>query len=295
MFTVRIGDTGAAVEDVQERLALLGLLDEAQVSGTFDEVTKAALAAFCQSQSIEFGEGVTSKIWASLVDATYHMGDRTLYLRMPYLHGHDVLELQQALGALGFSCGGEDAIFGAHTELALRKFQMNMGLPSDGIAGAYTFAALHNLEHSWAGKEPLHSQRALGFARAADVLEANALCLFGTTKFTRDVAQRMSNLAIATNPASKIVSADALSVAPDEDMLLVQIATESGDDTMPVVRYDEEDSLALRLGRAIQVARANKPLRIRVVLPGTSWMEAGEQRTAQHYAITLLDALCAVL
>ena len=35
---------------------------------------------------------------------------------MPYFHGHDVLELQQALGALGFVCGTRDGIFGAHTE-----------------------------------------------------------------------------------------------------------------------------------------------------------------------------------
>ena len=50
-------------------------------------------------------------------------------------------------------------------------------------------------------------------ARAADVLEHNALCLFGTQEFTRSVASRMSNLALATNPASKIMSADSLLVA----------------------------------------------------------------------------------
>ena len=75
---------------------------------------------------------------------------------MPYFHGHDVLELQQALGALGFFYGTRDAIFGAHTEEALRRFQLNLGLPSDGIAGAYTYAALRNLAHSWVGKEATH-------------------------------------------------------------------------------------------------------------------------------------------
>ena len=49
------------------------------------------------------------------------------------------------------------------------------------------------------------------------------------------------------------------------------------------------------LSAAIQTARAAKPLRVKVVLPGPSWMDAGEQRSAQHYAITLLDGLCAVL
>lgn len=294
MHSIRKGDTGAAVEDVQERLALLGLLPEECVSGTFDDATLVALEKFCVQRGKEACTEVDSKVWAALVDATYHMGDRTLYLRMPHLHGNDVLELQQALGALGFACGNDDGIFGAATELALRKFQVNMGLPSDGIAGAYTFAALRNLEHSWAGKEPLHETRNLGFARAADVLEANALCLFGTDEFTRNVAHRMSNLAIATNPASRIVSADTLSVAPDEDMLLVQISLHSGTDAVPEVIYDEE-TLARRLSAAIQTARAAKPLRVKVVLPGSSWMEAGADRSAQHYAITLLDALCSVL
>ena len=295
MNSIRKGDSGAAVEDVQERLAKLGLLAEAGVSGTFDDATLAAVQKLCEQTGLPVSDEVDSKVWARLVDATSHLGDRTLYLRMPYLHGNDVLELQQALGALGFASGDEDAIFGALTENALRKFQVNLGLPSDGIAGAFTFKALYNLEHSWAGKESLHEQLNLGFARAADVLEANALCLYGTDDFTRSVAHRMSNLALATNPASRIVSADALSVAPGEDMLLVEIALASQDDAVPVVEYAEEDMLARRLSGAIQAARAAKPLRIKVVLPGKTWMDAGEDRTAQHFAITLLDALCSAL
>ena len=142
---------------------------------------------------------------------------------MPYFHGNDVVELQSALGALGFACGGADGIFGAYTEDALRTFQTNMGLPTDGIAGAYTYAAIRNLHHSWEGKEAMREGAHLGFARAAEVLEGNALCLFGTEQFTRSVASRMSNLALATSPTSKILSADSLLVAPDEDMLLVHI------------------------------------------------------------------------
>ena len=32
-----------------------------------------------------------------------------------------------------------------------------------------------------------------------------------------------------------------------------------------------------------------------VELPGTVWEDAGEARSMQHYAITLLDALCSAL
>lgn len=298
MEPIKRNDTGAAVEDVQTRLARIGHLPEDAITGTFDDATAAALADFLAASALPPSEDVTEKVWAALVDATYNLGDRTLYLRMPYFHGHDVLELQQALGALGFFYGTRDAIFGAHTEEALRRFQLNLGLPSDGIAGAYTYAALRNLAHSWVGKEATHGPvRHLGFARAADVLERNAVCLFGTDEFSRAVASRMSNVAQATNPASKIISADALSVPPDASMMFVHVLLEATDAEVgvPLVSYEEEGTLALRLASAVDVARDASWPRVSVLLPGTMWLEAGPERSAQHYAITLLDALCSAL
>lgn len=297
METIKTYDTGAAVEDVQQRLAAIGLLAVDGVDGEFGSETAAAVREFCAQSGIPVVDEVNDRVWAALVDASFMLGDRTLYLRMPYFHGHDVFELQHALGALGFACGSDDGIFGAYTELALRKFQSNMGLPSDGIAGAYTYAAIRNLHHSWEGKEAVHGSSHLGFARAADVLENNALCLFGTQEFTRSVASRMSNLALATNPASKIMSADSLLVAPGESMLLVHIVLpgELTVTTVPRVSFDDEKSLPLRLETAIGVADAATPSRIAIELPGAVWEDAGVGRSAQHFAITLLDALCSAL
>ena len=68
-------------------------------------------------------------------DEGFELGERLLYLRTPYFSGKDVEQLQTALGALGFACGGVSGTFGAYTEGALRKFQLNMGLVPDGIAG----------------------------------------------------------------------------------------------------------------------------------------------------------------
>ena len=103
METIKRHDTGAAVEDVQQRLATIGLLDQAAIDGAFGEQTAAAVRAFCIQAGLPAGEDVTGKVWSALVDASYFLGDRTLYLRMPHFHGHDVEELQQALGALGFA------------------------------------------------------------------------------------------------------------------------------------------------------------------------------------------------
>lgn len=299
MDVISLGAQGPAVEDVQTRLAAAGYLTDGQVSGCFDETTASALERFSVAAGLEPTCEVDQKVWAALVDASFSLGDRTLYLKMPYFHGHDVRELQQVLGVLGFASGWQDGIFGAHTEAAVRNFQMNMGLPSDGIAGAYTYRALRNLHHSWEGKEVSRIPVSMGFARAADVLESNAICLFGIDAFTRDVAARMSNLAQATNPASKFVSADSLTVEPDATMVLVEVLVGGSVATpaIPCVPYTDTDELALRIRTAIDAAVGAKvaPIRIGVVLPGRQWIDAGEDRSAQHFAITLLDGLCTAL
>ncbi|MDO4503149.1 MAG: peptidoglycan-binding protein [Coriobacteriia bacterium] len=284
------------MEDIQQRLVLVDCLTEADVDGVFGPKTIQALRAFCRKAGIPESDEVTDKVWSSLVDASYSLGDRTLYLRMPYLHGHDVAELQRALGALGFACGADDGIFGAHTELALRKFQMNMGLPEDGIAGAYTYATLRNLHHSWEGKEAVREPERLGFARAAAVLEKTAICLFGTQPFTRSVAGRMSNLALATNPTSKVTSAESLLVPPDATMTLVRIVLpDEKTEGIPRIAYSEDDSLYLRIRTALSGLEPGQRRLVAVELPGVVWFDAGEDRSAQHYAITLLDALCSAL
>ena len=297
---VGVGDEGAAVLDVQQRLCLVGCLERAQVDGHFGEITARGVQAFCKRSHVEIENesenagNVTQKIWNALIDASYAMGDRTLYLRMPHFHGHDVMVLQRALGALGFNCGTTDGIFGAKTESALRKFQTNMGLPTDGIAGAYTYAALQRLKYSWEDKEVVQLDMPIGFARAASVLERKPICLFGTCSFTRAVAHRMYNLALATTPSSKVVSAEALSVPPGADTLRVHIVMPNEKKSfLPRVAYGEH-TLASRLRTAIEGLENGVHL-IEVEVPGNTWEDAGEERSAQHFAITLLDALCAAL
>ncbi len=296
MNPIKKNDTGAAVEDVQRRLIKAGYLAQTQASGTFDNATVAAVAALCRDAGIDTAEEVNDVVWAKLVDASFELGDRNLFLRVPFFHGADVRTLQLALSALGFSCGEADGIFGAHTEDALRRFQLNMGLPSDGIAGAFTFRALLHLQHSWKGKESFSPIPRLGFARASEVLENNLICLFGLTDFTRSVAARMSNLALATNPASKVTSAESLLVAPDENMHFVQILVgeEQPATRVPVVDFGDEESLSTRVAQAFLATKPGNR-RIAISLPSEVWEEAGEARSAQHYAIVLLDALCSGL
>ena len=56
--------------------------------------------------------------------------------------GWDVAALQFALAWHGFPSATFDGFLGAHTDTALRKFQLWAGLDSDGTAGPATYAAL---------------------------------------------------------------------------------------------------------------------------------------------------------
>lgn len=234
----------------------------------------------------------------------FKLGDRLLYLRTPQFTGADVEELQTALGALGFACGGVTGTFGAYTEGALRKFQLNMGLESDGIAGINTYAVLGRLQNAWKDKPQIERSSYMGFARAADVLERHAVCLFGTQDFGRRVATYMSNLALATNPSSKMVSAETLLVPPDASMVLarVVVAGQDVETDVPRVVCDDMATLGQRIATAIAAAQngqgeSGAPARIELEVhaPVEGASEDQIVQAAHHDAIVLLDAFCAAL
>lgn len=107
MDIVERHEQGAAVEDVQRRLAQMGYLTEDAIDGIYEERTAAAVSAFCRDHNLPTDGNVDPKIWAKIVDESYELGDRVLYLRVPFFHGKDVRVLQNALSALGFATGGE--------------------------------------------------------------------------------------------------------------------------------------------------------------------------------------------
>ena len=158
MRTIGRNDCGAAVEDVQRRLRVMGY--ELAVDGEYLQRTCDAVRMFRQSEGLPPGDFVDERAWSALVDASFSLGDRMLYLRMPHFHGADVRSLQKILEVLGFVVGRSDGIFGAHTERALRDFQLSVGIVDDGIAGNTTYDAIERLRHAWEGKEPRWALRA---------------------------------------------------------------------------------------------------------------------------------------
>lgn len=148
METISLGQTGSSVEDVQRRLDELGLPVEDDVPGEFGEGTHAAVRAFQQSRGLVADGIVGRDTWRSLVEASFSLGDRLLYLTRPMHRGDDVRDLQERLNRLGFDSGQVDGIFGPDTRAAVTDFQANTGLTDDGTAGPETFDALRRLHRS---------------------------------------------------------------------------------------------------------------------------------------------------
>jgi len=144
---LHLGDDGSAVLDVQARLIALGYPIGGSERGTFGPHTQSAVKTFQVRRGLSPDGIVGDHTWRELVEAGRTLGSRTLYLRGPgrMMRGDDVRELQRRLNALGFDAGKEDGIFGFETDLALRVFQKNTGLASDGYAGHDSFDALDRL------------------------------------------------------------------------------------------------------------------------------------------------------
>lgn len=293
MKPIRLGDRGPAVEDIQRRLRTLGYdLGRAGIDGIFAGATASAVEAFQRGAGLSEDGLVGELTWSALVDATFTLGDRMLYLRLPHFHGRDVRLLQEALNVLGFACGVADGIFGAFTERAVREFQRNAGLPADGIVGAETVRGIVALKHVWEGKEPhAHSEARLAAARAAAVLAKIPFAIGGLDAVGARIAGRVVNLAMATSELSRVVLLSERDSRPEHARLVLRICgsgTAHASPGRPVVDAASSEGLISRLVTAVAAAGGDCP---EVVVELGDDFPGGE-REEQRAAIALLDAVC---
>lgn len=300
MDSIKQGMQGPAVEDVQTRLASLGYaIDEHELEGSdYGASTAKAVSDFRVASGLATGDEVDSVCWSALVDASYKLGDRTLYLRLPNFHGADVRALQQALNVLGFACGIDDGYFGPHTEAALQQFQENVGLFADGMAFQDTFNYIKRLHHVWKDKPSvvnIDSEARSGFARAASVLEHVNVAVGGEDAIARNIASRIWNIASATTENSGVVLYD--SEEPrDMDVIFVVASEPLPESAAPVatITLAECTSLSQRIRTAI-AASTQKPARVRFELTGLTRYGTFTSSDAQTLAIRLLDGVCDAL
>lgn len=141
---IREGHRSKEVTDVQSRLRALGYIIDDE-PGRFAGSTTAAVRAFQQNRGILVDGIVGPHTWDQIVEASWYLGDRDLYLKHPPMRGDDVSTLQGRLNALGFDAGKEDGIFGVATDRAVRAFQKEYGVAGDGIFGLVSHSALMGL------------------------------------------------------------------------------------------------------------------------------------------------------
>ena len=300
MEPIKQGMMGPAVEDVQSRLSILGyeLAEDEVADKVFGTSTVAAVSAFRAANGLEAADEVDGSCWSALVDASYRLGDRTLYLRLPNFHGADVRSLQQALNTLGFACGEDDGYFGPHTEAALQQFQENVGLFADGMAFQDTFAYIRRLHHVWDGKPSVVEvgpEARTGFARAASVLEGARVAVGGEDPIARNVASRLWNIASATTENSGVVLYD--DKAPvDVDLVLELASDDLPQDAEPraTIVLAECHNLPQRIRTAIAAAKAT-PALVRIEFTGMTTYGTFTSSDAQTLAVRLLDGLCDAL
>lgn len=295
MKPIRPGERGPAVEDIQRRLHQLGYdLGPTGIDGVFFGRTADAVRAFKATAGMPSDAIVDEDTWSALVDATFTLGDRMLYLRLPHFHGRDVRVLQEALNALGFACGQADGILGTYCERALREFQRNAGLVPDGIVGDETVRAILALRHVWEGKDArAHSAAHVAPARAESVLSHLAFAVSGLDDAGRAIARRVVNLALASTPEARAVFVDPDGEEPPGTRFHLRVSmdgTASATTGCPVVRLDPVDTLPARLITAFETAKTFCP---QVVIEVTS-MQPDDEHELQRAAVRLLDAVCVV-
>ncbi|AGP32019.1 N-acetylmuramoyl-L-alanine amidase [Corynebacterium terpenotabidum] len=165
----RPGDRGARVAEVRGTLARLGFIDGFSGDATgevhqqlrpedelFDSTLETALRAFQQQRGIIADGHITNGTLRALREASYSLGSRVLMLQAPghYLVGDDVSDLQKHLHDLGFFTSRVDGHFGPLTHQALKNYQFDAGLTSDGVLGPETLRSLSYLGRRITGGSP---------------------------------------------------------------------------------------------------------------------------------------------
>jgi N-acetylmuramoyl-L-alanine amidase len=133
-----------------------GYLDISEEDPNYHNDLKRALEKFQKNKGLRVTGKLDSYTWQALVESTWKLGDRLLYLTSPMLRGEDVAALQTSLISLGIDVGKVDGIFGPVTEHAVKDFQRQTGITIDGIFGPATLRELRRVTTSYANLHSIH-------------------------------------------------------------------------------------------------------------------------------------------
>ena len=140
--SLRMGDSGSAVKDLQTKLKKLGYYD-GTVDSTFGSGTYAAVKAFQKKYNLT-ADGVAGSETLKKLDNAYKNADSDKdddSLRKGAT-GSAVKDLQTKLKKLGFYNASIDGDYGDTTVAAVKAFQKKYNLTADGVAGSETLKKL---------------------------------------------------------------------------------------------------------------------------------------------------------
>lgn len=146
--SLKLGSSGTKVRDLQQNLTTLGYY-WAEITGNFGSKTETAVKTFQQKNNLTADGVAGSKTLSAIAAAVERKGGTasgssyasgtTLKLNS---QGTAVTQLQTDLKQLGYYYGSITGNFGDKTEDAVKEFQKDKGLNSDGVAGGKTLTAI---------------------------------------------------------------------------------------------------------------------------------------------------------
>ena len=140
--SLRMGDSGSAVKDLQTKLKKLGYYS-GTVDSTFGSGTYTAVRAFQKKYNLT-ADGVAGSETLKKLDSVYKNADSDKdddSLRKGAT-GSAVKDLQTKLKKLGFYNAYVDGSYGDTTVAAVKAFQKKYNLTADGVAGSETLKKL---------------------------------------------------------------------------------------------------------------------------------------------------------
>ena len=140
--SLRMGDSGSAVKDLQTKLKKLGYYS-GTVDSTFGSGTYTAVRAFQKKYNLT-ADGVAGSETLKKLDSVYKNADSDKdddSLRKGAT-GSAVKDLQTKLKKLGFYNASIDGDYGDTTVAAVKAFQKKYNLTADGVAGSETLKKL---------------------------------------------------------------------------------------------------------------------------------------------------------
>ena len=142
--SLRMGDSGSAVKNLQTKLKKLGYYS-GMVDSTFGSGTYAAVRAFQQKNGLT-ADGVAGSETLKKLDSAYKNADSDKAddsLRKGAT-GSAVKDLQTKLKKLGFYNASIDGDYGDTTVAAVKAFQKKYNLTADGVAGSATLKKIES-------------------------------------------------------------------------------------------------------------------------------------------------------